>query len=160
MKPCTFVIMVILVAICLSFSSAVAEEELPPPEAGAFWTYITETNPYTEWDFWPGYEGIYPGKSPHGAYLKLYANDIAIEAAKTGKDMPYGAILVKENYGKDKKTLMALTPMYKVEGYDPDNGDWFWVKYGPDGEAAKAGKVEGCINCHRAAEDYRFVEPK
>jgi hypothetical protein len=56
-------------------------------------------------------------------------------------------------------------------GYDPDNNDWFWVKYGPDGTVdendagvALAGRVAkgastGCIACHAnaAAGDYLFV---
>ena len=135
---------------------------LPPTEAEAFWTYITMTDPYTKWDFWPGKEGIYPGKSPHGAFLKLYANDIAIKAAKAGmKTMPSGAILVKENYGKDKATLMAVTPMYKVAGYNPEGGDWFWSKYSPDGKIDAAGKPKGCLQCHGAvkANDWIFTAP-
>jgi hypothetical protein len=137
-----------------------ARENMPPPEARAFWTYITETNPYTQWSFWPGKEGMYPGTSPHGAFLKLYANDIAIEAAKAGQPMPDGAIIVKENYGPDKQELMAITPMYKMQGYNPDAGDWFWAKYGPDGSVDTAGKVDSCINCHTTADDFRFTRAK
>ncbi len=88
-----------------------ADDNLPSPDAKKVWSYMTETNSYLGWGFWPGYQGIYPGKSPHGAFLKLYANSPALKAAREGKMMPYGAILVKENYGKDKKTLMAVTPM-------------------------------------------------
>ncbi|MFP3870443.1 MAG: cytochrome P460 family protein [Syntrophobacteria bacterium] len=112
---------------------------------------------------WPGHEGLYQGQSPHGAYLKLYANSIALKAAREGKrEMPNGAILVKENYGRDKTTLMAVTPMYKAQGYDPAAGDWFWAKYGPNGEVMKAGKVKGCINCHSVvqAKDWRFTGAK
>ena len=45
------------------------------------------------------------------------------------------------------KTLGAVTVMYRVNGYDPDAGDWFWAKYKADGSIAKAGKVAGCIGC-------------
>jgi len=53
--------------------------------------------------------------------------------------------------------------MFKRQGYDPENKDWFWVKYAPDGSILKnpkgmklAGRVakgmpEGCIACHTAA---------
>ena len=53
--------------------------------------------------------------------------------------------------------------MYKRNGYDRDNNDWFWVKFLPDGsldsnpEGVKlAGRVAkgmsaGCIACHKAA---------
>jgi len=64
--------------------------DMPLADAGKLWTYMTTTNPYTEWGFWPGHEGIYPGKSPHGAYLKIYANTVALKAAHEGKPMPDG----------------------------------------------------------------------
>lgn len=143
-------------------ASLLSAGDMPPSDATELWSYITGTNPYLGWGFWPGYTEIYPGKSPHGAYLKLYANTIALKAAREGKLMPYGAILVKENYGKDKKTLMAITPMYRIKGYNPDGGDWFWAKYGPNGEVIKAGKVKGCIECHsmQKSNDWLFTEPK
>ncbi len=61
---------------------------------------------------------MYTGKSPHGAYLELYVNDKAYKAIQEDKKtMSYGAVIVKENYAEDKKTLKAITPMYKVEGF-------------------------------------------
>jgi hypothetical protein len=149
----------ILLAFIFATGTAVsiAQEKTPPPEAEPFWTYITKTNPYEKWQMWPGKDGMYPGTSPHGAFLKLYLNEVAYEAAKGNNPMPAGAILVKENYGEDKGKLMAVTPMYKVEGYNPDGGDWFWAKYGPDGAVEDAGKVEGCIQCHRTQEDWLFT---
>lgn len=50
-------------------------------------------------------------------------------------------------------------------GYDPDNLDWFWARYNPDGSIAEnpmgvalAGRVakgmeDGCIACHAGAAD-------
>ncbi len=148
--------------VALTALPAVAGCPQPPASAQAVWTTITQTDPYTHWAFFPGLEGMYPGKSPHGAYLKVYVNDTALKAAKEDKPMPYGAIIVKENYGKDKKTLMAVTPMYKVKGYNPQAGDWFWAKYGPGGKVMKAGKVKGCIKCHsmKKNEDWRFLHVK
>jgi hypothetical protein len=84
----------------------------------------------------------------------------ALTALKEKKPMPDGAIIVKENYGENKEKLMAVTPMYKKKGYNPDAGDWFWAKYGPKGKVMTAGKVEGCINCHRAQENWLFTETK
>ncbi len=76
--------------------------------------------------------------------------------------MPDGAIIVKENYGKDKKTLMAVTPMYKVKGYNPEGGDWFWVKYGAGGKILAAGQPKGCIECHgvQKSKDWFTVKNK
>jgi hypothetical protein len=138
--------------------------EMPPTDAQALWQYLTVTNPYTKWEQWPGKEGMYPGQSPHGAYLKLYANPVAIQAVRRAEgqsiSMPDGAILVKENYGEDRQALMAITPMYRVRGYNPSGGDWFWAKYGPDGKVDVAGKAEGCINCHHAApgDDWLYTQ--
>ena len=135
---------------------------MPGPSADALWSYISQTHDYTDWPFYPGYEGMYPGESPHGAHLKLYANDLAYEAAKNGQPMPNGAILVKENYGKDKQTLKAITTMYKVDGYNEDAGDWHWAKLSPNGEAMAAGKVASCIGCHKqmGGGDYVVTEAK
>lgn len=138
-------------------AAVVAEEAMPAADGKALWTYMTETHSYTDWEFWPGHDGMYPGKSPHGKFLKLYANDAAIQAAKAGKPMPDGAILVKENYAEDKKTLMAVTPMYKVAGFNPDAGDWFWAKYGADGDIQAAGTPKGCINCHRVKQNQDWI---
>ena len=51
--------------------------------------------------------------------------------------------------------------MYKVEGYNPEGGDWFWLKYTPDGRIEKEGKVAGCIGCHAAAQgnDWLLTGP-
>jgi len=158
MRKCLVVVLPVLVALLMVPAVSGAQEWY----ASDFWTYITRTNPYKGWGYWPGNYGVYPGQSPHGAYLRLYANGIALKAAREGKPMPDGAILVKENYGKDQKTLMAVTPMYKVKGYNPDGGDWWWGKYGPNGEVMASGQVKGCIKCHRAqkAKDWIFTEAK
>ncbi len=120
------------------------------------WNMITNENSYTNWSFWPDHRGMQPGHAPHGPFNKVYVNEPAMKAAKT--PMPDGSVVVKENYSKNKK-LAAITVMKKIKGYNPDGGDWFWVKYSPDGKADKSGRVEGCIKCHEAhsANDYVFV---
>jgi hypothetical protein len=57
--------------------------------------------------------------------------------------------------------------MYKTNGYNPKAGDWYWVKYNPDGSVASkstdagdvmlSGRVNGCINCHGDADGGDFV---
>jgi hypothetical protein len=64
---------------------------------------------------------MHPGESPHGAYLKIFVNNIAMKAIKDmTMPLPIGSIVVKENYAKDKETLAALTPMYKASEFNPD----------------------------------------
>jgi hypothetical protein len=111
---------------------------------------------------------VYNGFSPHGTIVE-YTNGNAKVDNYTGE------VHVKHNYGgtgvtvakvnadKDKWTK-AITVIYQREGgYDPENDDWYWVKFMPDGtlhkdEADKpmAGKLESCISCHAKAggSDY------
>lgn len=146
--------------VCVFIAAApqyIAAEDMPGADADALWKYITETSPYQKWGMWPDHSGMQPGRAPHGPFHINYVNDILLKATKT--PVPYGSIQVKDNYMKDKTTLAAVTVMYKVKGFNPDDGDWFWVKYSPDGKADKAGKVKGCISCHgtRARNDFILV---
>lgn len=149
----------LLLIAALAFGPAMAGEHAKPaPDAKALWKWVTKKDPYQGWGYWPGHQGMYPGKSPHGAHLKLYANSIALKAARMGKtELPPGSILMKANYAKDKETLVALTPMYKVEGYNPEAGDWFWAKFTPKGKVQAEGKVGSCIDCHRSVKKNDWI---
>lgn len=117
----------------------------------------------------------YEGSEPHGFILETLDDFVEVEGRS-------GLVVVKKNYGPAKvsrlavadnpgKYLKAITVMFRREkGYDPDNQDWFWVKYGADGSLLKnpkgmklAGRVakgsdKGCIACHQVApgNDYIF----
>jgi hypothetical protein len=125
---------------------------------------------------WPLKSDFYPGKSPHGMFLRTYYSIVTIDG------MPYHTI-VKDNYGGEnikmedimqdpEEYLLAVTVMVQREpGYDEDNHNWYWVKYNAEGEVDKnedgvmlAGKVAkgmdtGCIACHAKAKhkDYIFI---
>jgi len=57
--------------------------------------------------------------------------------------------------------------MYRSKGYDPDNNDWYYVKYQPDGTVAMTppekgnqpiqGRFQSCIECHSSADGGDFV---
>ena len=117
----------------------------------------------------------YEGMEPHGVILEQLSTMIEIEGHT-------GIVYVKSNYMGEGMTrskvvnepaayLKAITVMFKREkGYDPDNQDWFWVKYKQDGSLHTnpkgmllAGRVakgapKGCIACHTGADggDYLF----
>jgi len=146
-------------ALSLTMAAGLAlaqKDKLPPAEGQAFSDYIFKTDPYAKWPLWPGMKGMYQGKSPHGKYVRIFVNQLAWEAAKAGKPMPPGAIIVKENY-EDEKTLVSLTPMYRVKGYNPAGGDWYWTKLAPDGKALAEGKLKGCLRCHEAVKSTDWV---
>ncbi len=124
------------------------------------WDYLKGAR-YENWAPMPGKsDGFLPGQSPHGDFLKLYVNRTA---AGNPKELPHGSIVVKENYGADKKTLMAITIMYRSKDFDPANRDWYYVKYEPNGQVSQmqgmrvSGKVKMCIDCHAGAKDGDFV---
>lgn len=117
----------------------------------------------------------YTGQHPHGAVLETLYSEVTVNGHA-------GEVIVKRNYGGEGitnakvannrgKYLKAVTVMFKREaGYDPDNNDWFWVKYKPDGslhtnpkDMKLAGRVAkgmnaGCIACHSGmrANDFQF----
>ncbi|MCG8568521.1 MAG: cytochrome P460 family protein [Spirochaetes bacterium] len=123
------------------------------------WNRIAVENDFHNYDFWPGHEGEQPGQSPHGIYHLIYINSILKEALPvTSKVVPNGSIIVKENCDANREAKV-LTVMVKVKGYDPENNDWYWIRYGIDGSIQAEGKVKGCINCHKIVKnnDYIFV---
>ncbi|WP_233252598.1 hypothetical protein [Maritimibacter sp. 55A14] len=118
----------------------------------------------------------YDGTEPHGMQLETFFS----EATADGHS---GLLVVKRNYGPEGVSaedvladpdahLAAITVMFQREdGYDPDNNNWFYAKYLPDGSLdenpagmALAGAVGhdmsgGCIACHVGADgdDYLFT---
>jgi hypothetical protein len=130
---------------------------LPAASGTALWDYLKQAGYANTWKMWPGTQAFYTGKSPHGAFLTTYVNDPAYEAIeKKAGSMPYGAVICKQNFDKDKKYL-SLTVMYKVKGYNPPEGDYFWAKYSPGGKIDAEGKISGCINCHSHQRGNDFV---
>lgn len=116
----------------------------------------------------------YPGTEPHGLMLETFYTTLEMDGHE-------GALVVKRNYGPEgvsatavleapDEHLASVTVMVRrEEGYDPDNANWFWAKYLPDGSLdtnpagrALAGRVakgadRGCIACHSREDDYLFT---
>jgi len=148
-------------------SGARTPQHQAAPIETRFWDWLSNAD-YGNWAAPTGEKAdeFYPGKSPHGAFIKTHLNRVA---AADPKELPSGSVIVKENFDKDKK-LMNVTVMYKSAGYDPTQKDWWYAKYMTDGTVATmkkkgsdkaiqlAGKVEGCIECHQSAGggDYAF----
>jgi hypothetical protein len=143
-----------------------SDQQLPAEETfeGKFWDYL-KSNAYENWAPAPGQSAdFYVGESPHGAFLKMYLNRVAMGDPK---GLPNGSIIVKENYDVDRATLKAITVMYRSKGYNPNAGDWYWIKYNPDGSVATTsvetgskkimGRPDGCIRCHGDADNDDFA---
>lgn len=101
------------------------------------------------------------GSRPHGSIQEFIATEGTIDGHT-------GRLLVKHNYGAESgltaqdvysaapgENYEALTIMFqREEGYDPDNKDWFWAEYNPDGSVLNyqgtnlSGRSTLCIACH------------
>jgi hypothetical protein len=140
-------------------AEAAAPVVAPDTTEAAFWAHLQAVD-YRSWAEWPGKGALYAGTEPHGMLLTTYVNDLARDALTNGAMMmPVGAIIVKENYMPDS-TLAAVTAMYKVSGFDPAHGDWYWAKWDLNGVAEVSGRVEMCSACHgaNASADYLLTD--
>jgi hypothetical protein len=134
---------------------------LPDTTGRAVWAYLDSVKYAKAWRMWPGKSAFHKGTGPHGALLTTYVNPLAYDPIATrAESMPDGVIIVMENYSRDS-ALISHTVMYKKFRFDPDNGDWFWANYAPDGKVMDAGKVQSCMECHSKAKssDYLFTGP-
>ncbi|WP_136795909.1 cytochrome P460 family protein [Desulfosediminicola ganghwensis] len=141
--------------LCLLVAS-LAWAEMPEPGLDALWIYISRTSTYSSWGFWPDHQGMREGSAPHRPLHKVYVNEAGLTSAKPLVNV--GTIVVKENHNEAEER-QALTVMYKIKGYNPEAGDWFWAKYDTNGKADRFGKPAGGISCHggAAAGDYILI---
>ncbi len=128
--------------------------------AGTLWNELEDAD-YEEWPLLPDTEALQRGQSPHGYFVtRLYQGD--------PDELADGLILAKLNFSPEGE-LAALTVMEFREGYDPDNSDWFYAKFFPDGSldatpsgvplagAVEPGPGQGCRGCHRNAVGGDFM---
>ena len=158
MKKAALFITIIILSTC----SKPVENLMDPLTAdnidgAALWTRITEEADYKTYSFWPGHEGIQPGQAPHGVYHKIYINRILADALPVkNRITAEGTIIVKENLSNEK-VVDAITVMAKVKDYNPEAGDWFWVKYTPQGEVLAEGAPKGCVSCHEGMDGNDYI---
>lgn len=137
--------------------SVVAFAAEPKADAADIWKYIHQNSPYWNWKTIDDKSKMYESCKPHGPYLTTYVNDKAYEAIKNNaKELPYGSIIVKENYNA-KKQLKMLGIKYKVKDFNPKDNDWYWIKVKPDSDVQASGVVQGCIKCHSTAKESDYV---
>jgi hypothetical protein len=157
MKKGLIVLAIVLtVTLVLSGMLFAQAKKGPAADGKSVWDFI-QKGKYQSWKMWPGTEAQYAGPEPHGAFLTTYVNPVAFDSikAKKGK-FADGALIVQENFGKDKK-LKFIDVMYKVKGYNPQGGDWYWAQYKPSGKIDQDGKVDECIKCHEAQKTNDYV---
>ena len=116
---------------------------------------------YQSWQTPDWVEGYTQSVHPLPAYVKYYVNPAGMSDIDSPPD---GSIFVKEQFDKDKQ-FIGLTVMKKVDGYDPENKDWYWAIADTDARITNAGKLNSswtsaCISCHKkgdGGDDLLFV---
>lgn len=128
--------------------------------AEELYAIITGADPYEGWAQFPEAQGTIESSPPHGPLSQVFINDpVESSIANFMGQLEEGSIIVKKSFDEDMNEAGdAITVMWKLADFDPDNNDWFWAKYAFDGEIAAAGRIIGCIGCHGGlAGDNDFV---
>jgi hypothetical protein len=106
--------------------------------------------------------------SAHPIAKDIYVDAVGAEAALTRTfPMPEGSILVKESTDPATLSVVVISAMRKVAGFDAANGDWQYAmferladgSFGGGWSDAGSDMHQMCSSCHaRAAErDYLFL---
>ena len=97
----------------------------------------------------------------HNAYVEILLNESAVDAYVEMKPVfPVGSEVFKPLYrdaqGKEFARLVIMVKM--EEGYDSENGDWWYGVYDESGtQMAYEGRIPECISCHAMAKDTDYL---
>lgn len=111
--------------------------------------------------------------------IRLFAPEEALDAAKSGAELPYGTVLVAEIYkakkDKDGKVIKsslgrrirdkfaAIAVMQKEKGWGEQypeglrNGDWDFAIFNPKGERLVDKDLNSCRGCHAPLRDTQHL---
>ena len=110
--------------------------------------------------------------------IRLFANDVALAAAKEGRELPNGSVIVGEVYKAKKDEdgnvvesslgrrvrakLAAVAVMEKGDGWgavfseDLRNGDWDFAIFSPDGKRLNK-DINACRSCHAPLKETQHL---
>ncbi len=112
----------------------------PEEIAPELWTLI-QTEEYKQWKELPGPGMVSKDANMKPLKTKTYVNDIAYDSIqKKNKTLPPGSVLVKERYD-DQDQLQGISAMINLGGTGPNDVNWFWSRYSPDGKPLKWGET-------------------
>jgi hypothetical protein len=156
-------------AIALGVTLAGCGDETGAPSDGQDRELYDEAiagNAYKSWAQFPGASPDLNLSGQHNnTFVRSFMNDVAVAAiADFDGSFPEGTILVKEQYeDAEGKVLSGHTVMLKIDGYDSEHGDWYWVAYDGKGKTTQfAGTPKYCWECHTGAmaNDWVFTSFK
>jgi len=135
-----------------------------------------------EWpaDYKTSFTNYFAGDRQNGKqFISLYANDIAVQGARTDGNLPYGSVLIGEltpaltdadgepvesslGHLVSSGKVAAVVMMQRIEGNDArysDDlkvGDWEFEVFSPTGENLNK-DTTACRECHHPFEDTEFL---
>jgi hypothetical protein len=102
------------------------------------------------------------GTSPHGNFvLKVNAEMASVLDGNgkivSGKEIPEGALIVKEIIDNNGLNLIALMKKERKSKFAKDG--WIWAEYKPGGAIYYDAKKKGasCVGCHSGAGNQDFT---
>jgi hypothetical protein len=108
-----------------------------------------------------GPHNLHEGDILESAWCNVYVTADAKEIMLSGTGAyPVGTLVVKSKLAtKDANEVLLYTVMQKMpQGYDPDNGDWeYSVIDGKTRRVQARGRIDSCIECHKAYPDSDYV---
>lgn len=114
-----------------------------------------------------------------GQVRYLYANDVALKAAREGRALPDGSLLILEQHaakmGEDKKPVvgpdgffvadrfLAYAVMQREAGWGQDfpemlrNEDWQYAVFSPQKQSRAGVNQADCLACHKPLDKQSFT---
>lgn len=127
------------------------EEAGKPVTIVGLWNLI-RTERYRTWRHAPGVAGVRPGTGPHNARIRIWVNDIGLEALRADPRpgrFPVGTTIVKEGATASMR-LTVIAAMRKQS-----DGKWLFAEWRPNGTLIAGGVMTpGCADCHSQGQDY------
>ncbi len=101
-----------------------------------------------------------------GKISEKYTQVSTIEAARSGKPLPYGSAVVGIEYEDDggrKGRLIRFIQMEKIPDFGKGvplsyrNGDWQYSSFTPQKQLITNDPVQRCMSCHKRASDSEYI---
>jgi cytochrome c553 len=113
-------------------------------------------------DFPAAYVNYYTQEdAPTKSVTRYYANSVALQAARAGKPLPNGSIIMVE--GSTGGTTTYFSGMEVREGWGSDvpellrNGDWGYGLFNAQKVRGEKNNYAMCLACHKGVEADSFV---
>jgi cytochrome c553 len=113
-------------------------------------------------DFPKGFILYHSSKEQDGSTAELYANEVAVNAARAGKPLPVGSLIVTLNHSADRKSH-SYSAMESRSGWGhavPEllrNGDWRYALFDGARQLRDGFNYAKCLACHKPMAQQSFV---